>query len=154
MPPITDVEIQEFFEYKNNPDTLETFDNIEAIKRYFTSNTSISSSEFNDRIELLEKSGIIFGSAASLFEIKAVGEVDRSTYSITAIVTMPPLPAPKGGPPTPPTGQTGGNLNPVPITNPNDQNQDPQDVVPPKKEDQYEYPAQLLKPRVIHLSIN
>lgn len=154
MPPITDVEIQEFFEYKNNPDTLETFDNIEAIKRYFTANTSISGSEFDDRVDLLEKSGIVFGSAASLFEVKAVGEVDRSTYSITAIVSMPPLPKPKGGPPAANTGQTGGNLTPNPPIDPNNPNQGDQQVVPPKNEDQYEYPAQLLKPRVIHLSIN
>ena len=68
---------------------------------------------------------------------------------------MPPLPAPKGAPTTNTNGQTTTNTtNTTPNTPLTGDDQGQTEVVPSKDADQYEYPPQLLKPRVIHLSIN
>lgn len=152
MPNLLPQEITEFYEYKNNPDTLETFDNIAAIKKYFTANTSVVGTDFDKKIEELEKSGIVFGATASLFEVKSVGKVDRSTYNITAIVTLPQLPKPSTPPAEP---QKPGALPQGSLFGADEINEGGDEEQEKKTEgNTYSYPQQLLKPRVIHFSIN
>lgn len=142
MPSLTMVEIIEFYEYKNNPDTLETFDTLDAIKGYFTSKTDVNADDFDKRVKELENSGIIFGSTAALFEVKSVGEVDRSSYVITAIISLPylPRPLPKKKSDSQQASHFSGQQ----------QTQSPDS----KPNEKITYPEQLLKPRVIHLGIN
>lgn len=143
MPEITAQEIADFYKYKNDPDTLDPLNTIASIRRYFTTNTGVAEKDFNDKVTELEKSGIIFGSSASLFEVKSVGKLDRATYSITAIVTLPPLPKPKAEEKKQPQGEPFTGL----FTGQQQQQQN-------KKDEEIEYPDQLLKPRVIYFSIN
>lgn len=151
IPELNQNEISEFYKYKNSPESIETFNTIESIKKYFQRNTAHSFADFDKRVKELEKAGLQFGSSPSIFEVKSVGKVDRTTYSISAIVSLPVLPSPK-----PVTKKQQGNSGEIPMEEVPINTENPQEEKNKKKELKRDivYPVQLLKPRVIHLSIN
>lgn len=94
IPEITDQEVKDFFEYKDNPEDPQFFNSIEDFKKYVTSIGNIMpSNEFDDLIKEFELNNIKFGVSPSLFKITSVGEIERATYTLEAYVIIPAKPA-------------------------------------------------------------
>lgn len=94
IPKITDDEVKDFFEYKNDPEDPKFFNNLEDFKRYITTVGNImSDTDFDDLVEEFELNNIKFGASPSLFKITSVAEKGRATYTLEAFVVMPAKPA-------------------------------------------------------------
>jgi hypothetical protein len=102
IPGITDEEIKDFFEYKNDPEDPKFFNSITDFKKYITSIGNIMSDEdFEKLIEEFSKNNIKFGASPSLFKITSVGEKGRASYTLEAYVVMPAKPSYKVPPKDP-----------------------------------------------------
>jgi hypothetical protein len=154
IPTISEEEMKEFFEYKDNPDTPRFFNSIDDFKNYFVNVAHVvNAEEFSKRIKKFEANGIRFGPSPSLFRISSVGTKGRASYSITAYVVMPPKPfkASAVKPNNPNNPNTPNNPN-----NPNDLN-DPDNPNPPANPNTTEQPkqiTQLLEPRIVDIFIH
>lgn len=158
IPTINDEEVKEFFEYKDDPEDPKTFNNKEDFKKYVVQIGSIiSSDEFDERMALFEKQGIKFGPSPTLFQIIAVGQKGRATYTITAYVSLPakPLPVEKKKPnenaPNNPVDPNDPN-KPADPNDPNDPNKTTDDE--DKKDEKKKQKTQLLNPRIIEIFIS
>jgi hypothetical protein len=136
VPNMTEVDIKEFFLYRDDPQNPKFFNSIGDFKRYIVEQGRLmSDTDFEARIAMFQKKGISFGSNPNLFKIVSEGISNRSTYTLVATVVLPkqeqaPTTAtPPGQPPTTPPPTT-------PPTTPPAQN------------------TQLLEPRIIELQIN
>lgn len=89
IPTITDDEIQEFYNVKNDPETPLFFNNKEDFIKYFVDKGIVNQEQFNERMKLFETKGISFGSNPNLFRIMAEGSFNRSTYTLVAFVVLP-----------------------------------------------------------------
>lgn len=155
IPDINEQEIIDFFKYRDDPENPHYFNSLEDFKKYVTSIANLMPSEdFDNRMQKFKAEGLEFGPSPSLFEITAVGEKGRSTYTITAYVVLPVQPArhklPEG---TPPPGYEGGEFpddgeSPTPPA-PNPPLTDGEDPNKEKKQT-----TQLLEPRIVELFIN
>jgi type II secretory pathway component PulK len=93
IPTITDEEVKEFFEYRDDPEDPKFFNTKNDFKKYIVEvGNVVSSDDFDETIAKFEKQGLKFGPSATLFKIIAVGNKGRSTYTITAYVSMPAKP--------------------------------------------------------------
>jgi hypothetical protein len=94
IPSITDQEVKEFFEYRDDPENPKFFNKSEDFKRYIVDvGNVLDSDEYDKRIAKFEVQGLRFGPTPSLFQVKSVGKKDRATYTITAYVSIPAKPA-------------------------------------------------------------
>lgn len=94
IPGITDEEIKDFFEYKNDPEDPKFFNSINDFKKYITSIGNIMSDEdFDKLVKEFSRNNIKFGVSPSLFKITSVGEKGRASYTVEAYVVMPAKPA-------------------------------------------------------------
>ncbi|MCB9095067.1 MAG: general secretion pathway protein GspK [Halobacteriovoraceae bacterium] len=86
---ISDDDIKAFYEYKNDPANPITFESVNDIRNYFANEARIiNSGEFDDRVELLKKAGISFGSRPALFKVVSTGTHNSAEYTINAIVSI------------------------------------------------------------------
>lgn len=93
FPNLTDEQVKDFFEYRDDPKDPKYFKGIEQFKNYIVNQAAIiSSADFDDRIKKFKNNGVNFGVGASLFRILSEGEYGRSTYSITAYASLPARP--------------------------------------------------------------
>ncbi len=93
IPSITDEEVKEFFEYRDDPDSPQFFNKSEDFKKYIVNvGNVLTSDEYDERIAKFEKQGLKFGPSPSLFKVISVGTKDRATYTITAYVSIPAKP--------------------------------------------------------------
>ena len=94
IPEITDDEVKDFFEYKNDPEDPKFFNSIDDFKRYVTTIGNImSDQDFDDLVLEFELNNIKFGASPSLFKVTSVAEKGRATYTLEAYVIMPAKPA-------------------------------------------------------------
>jgi type II secretory pathway component PulK len=155
IPIITDEEVKEFFEYKDEPENPKYFNTKEDFKRYIVEiGNVVSSSEFDERMAKFEKQGLKFGPSPSLFKVIAVGNKGRSTYTITAYVSIPakPLVVKKENNEanTNTTENENENENENDTTTENNNNNNTNDET--KKDEKQK--TQLLEPRIIEIFVS
>ncbi|MCY4643603.1 MAG: type II secretion system protein GspK [Bacteriovoracales bacterium] len=94
IPEISDTEIKDFFEYRDDPDIPQYFNTVDEFKSYIIGTAKIlSPSELNARFKEFEEAGIEFGVYSSLFKIISSGRYGRSEFTIDAFVEIPMAPA-------------------------------------------------------------
>lgn len=127
FPRLSDDDVKEFFQYRDNPEDPQEMNSVADLKKYFVEQERIMSSEdFDARIQAFTKSGITFGSNPNLFKIVSVGEHNRASYTLVAYVVLPPQ------------EQTQTQQNPDSNSRDNNQKQS----------------TQLLDPRIIEIQVN
>lgn len=139
IPTMTEEDIKEFFQYRDDPEQPRNFNTKEDFKKYIVDFAHLMNpSDFDSRMKLFEAKGITFGSNPNLFRVIAEGTYNRSVYTLVAYVVLPTQEVPKtpGQP-----GTTSGANQPATTsgTNPNDQ----------QKQN-----TQLLDPRIIEIQVN
>lgn len=147
FPEISDEDIKDFFEYKNDPKNNVYFNSIDGFKSYFVNKANIiSSQDFDTMIEKFKSQGINFGPAASVFKVSSTGVKGRASLTITAYVVLPVQPKKPVKPPTTPTEPVDPD--------------DPDAVKPPTANPATTNPTepekqktQLLNPRVVEIFI-
>lgn len=101
LPQILDEDIEDFFEYKNNPDNPVFFSDLKQFKDYWVNTANvIAEKDFDEIFQKFEAQGIKFGPSPTIFEIVSEGIVNRATYKITAYVSIPAKPEKKVKDPT------------------------------------------------------
>lgn len=96
IPDIMDEDIDEFFKYKNDPDDPKYFNSLNDFKNYIVKiGNLMTEANFDERFTNFKKEGLVFGQTPSLFKIICSATVGRSTYKITAFVTIPAKPEPR-----------------------------------------------------------
>lgn len=89
-------DIEEFFKYKDNPEDPKYFNSLDDFKNYIVNiGNLMSEADFTERFNLYQQQGLKFGQTPTLFKIVAAATVGRSTYTITAYVTIPAKPSPR-----------------------------------------------------------
>ena len=153
IPRITDQEIKEFFEYKNDPEDPKFFNTIDDFKKYITNIGNImGADEFDNLVKEFELNNIQFGASPSLFKIISVGEKARATYTLEAYVIIPAKPTyrkPKAG------EENAGDGNDINPDNPNapnkpDPNKPDANKPDPNKPDK-KAKIFLLNPRIVEI---
>lgn len=102
IPEITVEQLDEFFEWKNNPEDPQSFDELKDFKKYFVDNAIVESDDFDKKIDEFKKAGLTFGGSSNLFRVVSTGTSGRADYQLNAWVTMPLKPPP---PPKPKKGE-------------------------------------------------
>lgn len=96
IPDISDEDITEFFKYKNDEDDPKHFNSLDDFKNYIVNIGNIMNEDaFQDRFDKFKKQGLQFGPTPTLFKISCTSTVGRSTYKLTAYVTIPAQPLPR-----------------------------------------------------------
>lgn len=141
IPTISEEQITEFFEYRDDPAQPKFFNTIDDFKKWAVEiGRVVSDADFTARMDKFKEAKITFGSNPNLFKVIAEGMYNRSTYTLVSYVFMPKQEA-------------------APTT-PNPQK-------PPRNEGESEeayqkriggnttaQPTQLLDPRIIEMQIN
>jgi hypothetical protein len=152
-PDLTDEQITQFFDYRDNPEDPHHFDSIDDVKKYVVAENFITEEDFDTRVKELKKAGLSFGGNSNLFKISSLGRVGNAEYQISAWALMPVKP-----PPAPETKKPNSSGSDDPDGLPNDPN-DPNDIPstnpsspakkkpPPKKR-----ALQFLSPRLIEIT--
>lgn len=157
FPAINDVQIEEFFKYRDgDPDKkieAQKFKSAEDFKNVVTGTLNIvTDSEYNTRIEELQKAGLRIDTAGKIYKAISRGIYNNSTYNLIAYIDLPVKPsikkAKKKGSQTPPVTdedsiETGpdGSTAPPPASDST------------KKEDEKPEPLELMAPRVIEVRL-
>jgi type II secretory pathway component PulK len=95
IPDISEEQVKEFFEYRDDNENPHFFNTSEDFKKYITGTSGImNEDDYDERFEKLEKNGLKFGPSPTLFEINATGKYNNTIYSLTAIVSIPAEPDP------------------------------------------------------------
>jgi len=93
LPDITDEEVKEFFEYRDDPEDPKYFNKVDDFKSYVVNIGNIlPEKDFDERFAKFEKQGLKFGPSPSLFKVVAAGQKGRAVYTLTAYVTIPAKP--------------------------------------------------------------
>ncbi|MFA7612830.1 MAG: hypothetical protein WCY48_01250 [Candidatus Caldatribacteriota bacterium] len=89
FPNLMEDDIEEFFNYKNDPQRPRHFNTTDDLKQYFVNTArNLTEEYFNQRIEMFTKQGITFSSNPNLFRVVSEGIYNRSTYTLVAIVSV------------------------------------------------------------------
>jgi type II secretory pathway component PulK len=101
IPDITPEDIAEFFKYKNDPDDPKHFNSLADFKNYIVNIGNImNESDFKERFDKFLKQGLQFGPTPTLFKVVCSSTVGRSTFNLTAYITLPAQPKPRPKKPT------------------------------------------------------
>ena len=143
IPEMSDEEVKDFFEYRDDPTKPNFFTSLENFIHYIVSVGKIlTKSEMEKRIDEFIESGINFGILGSLFQVTSTGRHGRAEYTIKAFVEIPIKPNP---PPPPPKKKNDSSDSPN--TNPDKNSQEKEEK---KKKKQ---PIEFLRPRVVEITI-
>ena len=160
IPEITEEQVQDFFDYRDDPTTPNLFNNLESFKYYITKTAKIlTSDDMESRIDKFLDAGIEFGVYGSLFRVTSTGRYRRSEYTLDAFIEMPVRPtapppekeekAPHQDEPLFPGSREGG-----PSTGDDNSEQRTQQPSSGKGEkDKAPPPTQFLRPRVVEITI-
>lgn len=145
IPTMSDDDIKEFFEYRDNPEQPKFFNTKEDLKRYIVEVARLMNpDDFDNRMKLFEAKGITFGSNPNLFRVLAEGTYNRSVYTLVAYVALPTQEQSK-------TAPGGAAAAPPPNQDPNQPLANNSTSGAPAATNQN---AQLLDPRVIEIQVN
>ncbi len=150
LPEIDEQGVKDFFEYRDDPESPKTFNNIDEFKSYIVSTADIlNQQEMDKRIIDFQKAGIDFGVHGSLFRVISKGSSGRATYTISAYVEIPIKPVVNIDPNTQDPQDPDDNID-------TEVDPDQKGQVPPRSTTQTTKPdpTQYLKPRVIEMTIN
>lgn len=96
IPDILDEDIQEFFNWKNEPEDPKFFNDLKDFKNYIVNIGNImTDSDFDERFNNFKKQGLNFGPTPTLFKVVINAQYGASKYNLTAFVTMPVQPQPR-----------------------------------------------------------
>lgn len=146
FPSINDVQIEEFFKYRDgDPDKkikANKFKNAEDFKNVVVTTLNIvSDTEYEDRMSELKQAGLTIDTAGKLYKVNSRGVYNNAVYNVIAYIDLPIKPTPEKKPPPggqppadgEPDGKAGGGK-------------------PGAKEDKPQ-PVELLVPRVIEMRL-
>jgi hypothetical protein len=153
IPDITEEDIEEFFKYKNDPDDPKYFNSLDDFKNYIVNIGNImTEANFTERFTKFASQGLKFGHSPSLFKVLCTATVGRSTFNLTAYVTLPAQPSPRPRPKKEDESK--------PEENTESEQRDSDEEVPPANnstngstENKEEQKTLLLKPRVVEIII-
>lgn len=156
IPDITPEDITEFFKYKNDADDPKHFNSLDDFKNYIVNIGNImNESDFKDRFDKFLKQGLQFGPTPTLFKVVSSSTVQRSTFNLTAYITLPAQPKPRPKTPKPEEGEEPNNNQ-----NNNSENNNEVENNPPKPEENNgqnnEKPEEktlLLEPRIVEIIV-
>ena len=150
IPRITDQEIKEFFEYKNDPEDPKFFNTIDDFKKYITNIGNImGAEEFDNLVKEFELNNIKFGASPSLFKILSVGEKGRATYTLEAYVIIPAKPTYKKPQEVEENTNDGDDVNPNDPNKPDPNKENPNKTEPNKPDEKAK--TFLLNPRIVEI---
>lgn len=155
FPSINEVQIEEFFKYRDgDPDKKiepQKFKSADDFKNVVTSTLNIvTDSEYNSRIEELQKAGLRIDTAGKIYKVLSRGSYNNSVYNLVAYIDLPVKPSTKKK-----TQQQTGKTTPETAENP-DAPEDSDAVKPPaesKKDEDKPEPLELMVPRVIEVRL-
>ena len=108
--------------------------------------------QFDEHLKKFSDQGIKFGPAPSVFQIISVGEVNRSTYTLTAYVVLPAVPEKRK---LPETDEDGEIIPPAkPSTGTDEDEDEDEDGEGSGETDESKQKTQLLEPRIVEIFIN
>ena len=158
IPTITEEEVKEFFEYRDNTEDPKYFNTKDDFKRYIVEiGNVVTSKDFDETMAKFELQGLKFGPSPSLFKVIAVGVKGRSTYTITAFVSIPAKPLIKK---KKTEDNTADNEEENTVddsnndTNTTDNDTDDQNNTDDQTKKDEEQKTQLLEPRIIEIFIS
>jgi hypothetical protein len=149
FPSINNVQIEEFFKYRDGDVDKKIkgtkFKSAEDFKNVITTTLNIvNSQDYDERMSELKQAGLSVDTAGKLYKVNSRGVYNNAIYNLVAFVDLPIKPQPTK---KPATNSTIPN-NPTDPTNP---------VTPPgdstNKKDEKAEPTELLQPRVIEMRL-
>jgi hypothetical protein len=156
IPDITPEDIEEFFKYKNDPDDPKHFNSLDDFKNYIVNIGNImNESDFKDRFDKFLKQGLQFGPTPTLFKVVSSSTVGRSTFNLTAYITLPAQPKPRPKKPKPEEVEEPqpGNNNTNGSENGNEPTNNPEEPPPADNPEEPEVKTLLLEPRVVEIIV-
>ena len=152
IPTITDEEVKEFFEYRDNPEDPKFFNKSEDFKNYIVKiGNVLNNDEYDERIAKFEAQGLKFGPTPTLFKVISVGIEGRATYTLTAYISLPTKPIVKPKPITTNTTEESENER---INDSESSNTEENDTNSTETVEETEQPTQLLSPRILEIFIS
>lgn len=144
IPDILPEDIEEFFNYKNNPDDPKYFNELNDFKNYIVNIANIMrESEFDERFNNFQKQGLQFGPTPTLFRVSIDAQYGEASYKLTAYVTIPAKPEPR------PVKKEETEEEPDP---PKEASEPPRDE-PETNKKKEEPKTQLLTPRIVEIIV-
>ncbi len=146
VPSLTEDDIKQFFEYRDDPQNPKFFNTIEDLKKYMvTDRRLVSEQAFTDRMALFTKKGMTFGSNPNLFKIISEGSYNRSNYTLVAMVVLPKQENTQAA-----ANNTNANAN----NNQNTNNTTNTNTTNTNNTTNANQNAQLLEPKIIEIQVN
>lgn len=154
FPNINNVQIEEFFKYRDGDEDKKIegkkFKNAEDFKNVVVGTLNITSeSDYNERMTQLKNAGLVIDTAGKLYKVNSRGSYNNGVFNIVAYVDLPIKPQPVK-PKKPGQGQGQGQGQDGSQVAPGDSESPPPGG--DKKEEKPE-PIELLNPRVIELRV-
>ena len=162
FPSINNVQIEEFFKYRDGDEDKKIpgkkFKNAEDFKSVVTTNLNIvTETEYQERVTQLKNAGLSIDTSGKLYKVNSRGTYNNGTYNLVALVDLPIKPQPpkpkKPGAKAP--AQGGSGANPAAGVNPDEaqQGDDEGDKTGGDKKEEKPEPVELLNPRVIEIRV-
>ena len=161
FPSINNVQIEEFFKYRDGDEDKKIpgkkFKNAEDFKSVVTTNLNIvTESEYQERVTQLKNAGLSIDTSGKLYKVNSRGTYNNGTYNIVAFVDLPikPQPPKPKKPATKPPGSSGAEAAP-PVTpgTEDDEGQDEKTGAKAGEKEEKPEPVELLNPRVIEIRV-
>jgi type II secretory pathway component PulK len=150
FPSINDVQVEEFFKYRDgDPDKkikANKFKNADDFKNVVVSTLNIvSDTEYQERMTELKQAGLTIDTAGKLYKVNSRGVFNNAVYNVIAYIDLPIKPTPQK-PKVP--GTPGGGTTPDEpgVTT-------PEGGKPPGEKEEKPQPVELLLPRVIEMRL-
>lgn len=154
FPDINDIQIEEFFKYRDGDPVkkiaAKKFKSVEDFKNLVTGQLQIiSDSDFNERMTMLKEAGLSLDVAGKLFKVTSQGKFNNATVTLTAFIDLPVLEAPKT--------KKKKNPNPSETSDTDEEGDAPAPTPSPsedkEKEKEETKPLELMAPRVIEIRL-
>lgn len=150
FPSINDVQVEEFFKYRDgDPDKkikANKFKNAEDFKNVVVSTLNIvSDTEYQDRMSELKQAGLTIDTAGKLYKVNSRGVFNNAVYNVIAYIDLPIKPTPVK-PKTPGTPGTDTTPDEPGVTT-------PEGGKPGGEKEEKTQPVELLLPRVIEMRL-
>jgi hypothetical protein len=153
FPAINNIQIEEFFKYRDGDEDKKIqgkkFKNADEFKSVMISTLNIvSDTEYNNRITELKSAGLVIDTSGKLYKVNSRGVYNNAVYNVIAYIDLPIKPQPK-----PKTDPNADKTKPPPGED--DPPADPAEPPPAgdNGKDKKEEPTELLLPRVIEIRL-
>lgn len=157
FPDITDLQVEEFFRYRDGDEELgedpHPFKGVEDFKNVIVNQLGVvSSTKFDEREAEFKAANLSFGVAGKLFKIESTGEYNTSKVILTAYVDLPIKPQSEKTT-TKKDDQTNQNETDQNQTQDQDQDQD-QDQNEETKNEEEATKTEYMTPRIIEIRVD